>query len=65
MNFIIISAKCFSFKNKYLKTIPNITGYKKILYKRIEIEKCNAFEKDKLDQHIKKWSPFINSVSTT
>ena len=65
VNFIIISAKYFIFKSKYLKIIPNITGYKRFLYKRIEIEKCIAFEKDKLDQHIIKWSPFINSVSTT
>ena len=59
--------KCIYFilKNKYLKTIPNITGYKSFLYKRIEIEKCIAFEKDKLDQHIRKWSPFINNVPTT
>ena len=59
LNFIIISAKYYIFKNKCIKTIPNIVGYKVFLNKRIEIEKCLAFEKDKLELHRQKWSPLI------
>ena len=59
INFIIISAKYYIFKNKCIKTIPNIVGYKHFLNKRIEIEKCLAFDKDKLEQHRQKWSPLI------
>ena len=59
INFIIFSAKYFIFKNKYLKTVPNVAGYKIFLQKRIEIEKFIALEKDKLHQHISKWSSFI------
>ena len=45
-NFIILSAKYFIFKNKYAKTIPNCQCFKNFLYKRIEIEKCIALERD-------------------
>ena len=58
LNFIIISAKYFIFRNKYTKTIPNFIEYKSFLYRRIEIEKCIALDKDKLEQHIKKWRAF-------
>ena len=37
INVIIMSAKYFIFKNKYMKTIPDITAYKSNLNKRIEI----------------------------
>ena len=59
INFIIFSAKHFIFKNKYLKIIPNIAGYKNCLNKIIEIEKYIALEKDKLHHHESKWSSFI------
>ena len=55
VNFIIISAKYFIFKNKYAKTIPNFQCFKNFLFKRIEIEKVIAMEKDKLEQHRVKW----------
>ena len=55
INFIIISAKHYIFKCKYLKIVPNITFYKIFLNKRMEIEKCIAFEKDKIEQHTLKW----------
>ena len=58
VNFIILSAKYFIFKNKYAKTIPNFQCFKNFLYKRIEIEKCIALEKDKLEQHMLKWQMF-------
>ena len=59
INFIIISAKHFIFKCKYMKTVPNITFYKSFLKKRMEIEKCIAYEKDKIVQHTLKWQKFI------
>ena len=59
INFIIISAKHFIFKCKYLKIVPNITFYKIFLKKRMEIEKCIAFEKDKIEQHTLKWQKLI------
>ena len=59
INFIIFSVKHFIFKNKYLKTIPSLVGYKRFLNKRIEIEKYIALEKDKLHHHESKWSSFI------
>ena len=59
VNFIILSAKYFIFKNKYAKTIPNFQCFKNFLYKRIEIEKCIALEKDKLEQHMLKWQVFM------
>ena len=55
INFIILSAKYFIFRNKYMKTIPDITAYKSYLNKRIEIEQHIALDKDKLDQHYAKW----------
>ena len=55
INFIILSAKYFIFKTKYMKTIPDIAAYKSYLNKRIEIEQHIAFQKDKLDQHNAKW----------
>ena len=59
LNFIIINAKYFIFKNKCINTIPNIVGYKLFLNKRIEIENCIAFDKNKLELHRQKWSPLI------
>ena len=55
LNFIIISAKYYIFKNKFIKTIPNFVGYKIFLNKIIEIQKCLTFDKDKLELHIQKW----------
>ena len=59
LNFIIISAKYFIFKSKYTKTIPSFQEYKVFLYRRIEIEKCIALDKDKLEQHRLKWRVFF------
>ena len=59
INFIILSAKYFIFKNKYMKTIPDIAAYKSYLNKRIEIEQHIAFQKDKLDQHNAKWQKLV------
>ena len=42
-----------------MKTVPNITIYKSFLKKRMEIEKCIAYEKDKIVQHTLKWQKFI------
>ena len=58
INFIILSAKYFIFKSKYMKNIPNITLFKSFLKKRMEIEKCIALEKDKIEHHIAKWQKF-------
>ena len=41
-----------------MKNIPNITIFKSFLKKRMEIEKCIAFEKDKIEQHNAKWHKF-------
>ena len=57
--FIILSAKYFIFKTKYMKTIPDIAAYKSYLNKRIEIEQHIAFQKDKLDQHNAKWQKLV------
>ena len=59
LNFIIISANYFIFRNKYTKTIPNFQEYKTFLYRRIEIEKYIALDKDKLEQHRLKWRAFF------
>ena len=61
INFIILSAKYFIFKSKYMKNIPNIILFKSFLNKRREIEKCIAFEKDKIEHHNAKWQKFTTS----
>ena len=62
INFVILSAKYYIFKSKYIKTIPNILSFKNFLNKRMEIEKCIALEKDKLEQHNSKWRNFIQTT---
>ena len=59
INVIILSAKYFIFKNKYMKTIPDIIAYKSYLNKRIEIEQHIALQTDKLDQHNAKWQKLV------
>ena len=62
INFVILRAKYFIFKSKYMKTIPNKLSFKNFFNTRMEIEKCIALENDKLEQHNLKWRTFIQTT---
>ena len=55
LNFIIIYAKYFIFKNKYSNTIPLFSNFKNYLKYIESVEKLIASAKAKLTQHNKKW----------
>ena len=55
LNFIIIYAKYFIFKNKYSNTIPLLSNFKKYLRYIQNIENVIASAKDKLTLHNEKW----------
>ena len=56
LNFILIYAKYFIFKNKYAKTIPMFFNFLHYLKHIENVEKIIASAKDKLRQHNDKWS---------
>ena len=56
LNFVMIYAKYFIFKNKYEKTIPMFANFLKYLKHIENVEKVIASAKDKLRQHTDKWS---------
>ena len=56
VNFIIISAKYFIFKNKYTKTEPTFNNFKKYLKYHEQLERLIALSKDKIKEHEHKWS---------
>lgn len=55
INYIIILCKFFIFRMKYRKTIPRFEHFKKYLDIRINLEKAIALERNKLEQHNRKW----------
>ena len=57
-NYIIFRAKYFIFINKCRNTIPTAIHFTNYLNKEIEIEKCIALNKDKLESHESKWRLF-------
>ena len=55
LNFILIYAKYFIFKNKYSNTIPSFANFKNYLRYIEKVENVIASVKDKLTQHNEKW----------
>ena len=55
LNFIIIYAKYFIFKNKYSNSIPLFAHFKNYLKYIEKVEKAIASAKDKLTLHNEKW----------
>lgn len=55
LNFILIYAKYFIFKNKYSNTIPLVPNFKSYFRYIESLEKVIASAKGKLIQHNKKW----------
>jgi exonuclease III len=59
LNFVIILAKYFIFKNKYTNTIPSLETFIPFLNHRISIEGITANLKNKQEQHNAKWRLFL------
>ena len=55
LNFIIIYAKYFIFKNKYSNSIPVLSNFKNYLKYIKNVENVIASSKGKLTQHNEKW----------
>jgi hypothetical protein len=58
INYIIILMKSYIFNTKSKAEKPNIETFKNALRMKITLEKQIAFEKNKIDQHNKKWHNF-------
>ena len=62
INFIVLLAKYFIFKNKCNKTVPSLIEFKQHLLQRISLEKTIATIKDKLDTFSQKWQPILSTI---
>ena len=55
LNCIILLAKYFIFRSKYLKTIPSVSAFIPYLHKTKQIERLIAINKNKVRSHEIKW----------
>ena len=63
LNLIMLMAKYYIFRSRYLKTIPNFTCFSKEVRQRAAIEKHAWALKGDLNAYFSLWSPYFPLIS--